>query len=240
MGVRVAAHAEGLDGTRIAIEQGVDTIEHGLSLHSAPELLAAMAERGQVLVPTLTNVHDLSERFVTCFAPVLVEQAKRQQEEAYLTLEAARSAGVRLAMGHDSWLPGDNAIELVRRCTAACRRAGGRARAAGAGAAAMGLDELGVARPGATRPSWCWMVDGGTRLAEVIALRRRRERCGWCWTGGRRGGGPGAGRADRLDVIGSTPLATSELLPPPTSGREPAPAGATGNTSQPARALDRD
>jgi hypothetical protein len=54
-----------------------------------------------VLVPTLTTFHDLSERFVTCFAPVLVEQAKRQQDEACRTLLAARAAGVTLAMGHD-------------------------------------------------------------------------------------------------------------------------------------------
>jgi len=108
MGFRVAAHAEGLEGTRMAIEQGVDTIEHGLSLHRAPELLATMAERGQVLVPTLSTFHDLSERFVTCFAPVLVEQAKVQQEEAYATVAAARAAGVTMAMGHDSGPPGDN------------------------------------------------------------------------------------------------------------------------------------
>ena len=78
IGFRVAAHAEGLEGTRMAIEQGVDTIEHGLSLHRAPELLATMAERGQVLVPTLSpsticrsGSHLLRRR-------VLVEQAKRQ------------------------------------------------------------------------------------------------------------------------------------------------------------------
>ena len=42
MGRRVAAHAEGLAGTRWAIEAGADTIEHGLSLHRAPDLLDAM------------------------------------------------------------------------------------------------------------------------------------------------------------------------------------------------------
>ena len=36
MGRRVAAHAEGLDGARLAVEHGVDTIEHGLSLHREP------------------------------------------------------------------------------------------------------------------------------------------------------------------------------------------------------------
>jgi hypothetical protein len=50
-----------------------DTIEHGLSLHRAPELLDAMAARGTVLVPTLSTFHDLAERFAADFAPPLVE-----------------------------------------------------------------------------------------------------------------------------------------------------------------------
>ena len=114
LGLRVAAHAEGLEGTRMAIEEGVDTIEHGLSLHRDPALLELMAERGAVLVPTLTTFHDLAERFAPEFAPALVDQAKRQLDEAYLTLNAARDAGVLLAMGFDTGPPGANAAELVR------------------------------------------------------------------------------------------------------------------------------
>ena len=53
MGYRVAAHAEGLDGTQIAIETGIDTIEHGMYLNQRPDLLERMAATGQVLVPTL-------------------------------------------------------------------------------------------------------------------------------------------------------------------------------------------
>ena len=114
LGVRVAAHVEGLAGARLAVRERVDTIEHGLSLHREPVLLAEMAERGIVLVPTLSTFHDLAERFTDDFPPALVEQAKRQLDEAYKTLVAARAAGVTLAMGHDSGPPGDNAIELVR------------------------------------------------------------------------------------------------------------------------------
>jgi imidazolonepropionase-like amidohydrolase len=114
MGLRVAAHAEGLDGARMAVEAGVDTIEHGLSLHRAPELLDRMAELGTVLVPTLTTFHDLAERFAADFAPALVAQAERQRDEAYETLTAARAAGVILAMGFDSGPPGSNALELIR------------------------------------------------------------------------------------------------------------------------------
>jgi imidazolonepropionase-like amidohydrolase len=53
-GYRVAAHAEGVAGTEIAILEGIDTIEHGMYLCQRPELLERMARADQVLVPTLS------------------------------------------------------------------------------------------------------------------------------------------------------------------------------------------
>src|SRR5712692_8915862 len=154
MGLRVAAHAEGLGGARLAVEEGVDTIEHGLSLHRAPELLDRMAERGIVLVPTLTTFHDLAERFSSEFAPALVEQAKRQLEEAYRTLVAARDAGVTLAMGYDSGPPGANAVELVRMAAGGLTPLQAISVATAASARAPGLSDVGTVEPGksATRP----------------------------------------------------------------------------------------
>jgi imidazolonepropionase-like amidohydrolase len=149
MGVRVAAHVEGLAGARLAVAAGVDTIEHGLSLHREPALLDAMASRGIVLVPTLSTFHDLAERFTDKFAPALVEQAKRQLEEAYATLVAARSAGVTLAMGHDSGPPGENAIELVRMVRGGLSALEGISAATAGSAAALGLVDVGVVREGA-------------------------------------------------------------------------------------------
>jgi imidazolonepropionase-like amidohydrolase len=143
MGRRVAAHAEGLDGTRLAIEAGADTIEHGLSLHREPRLLDEMAQRGVVLVPTLSTFHDLAERFVDDFAPALVEQAKRQSEEARRTVETARRAGVTLALGYDSGPPGTSARELLRLVDAGLSVADGLRAATMGSAAALGRDDLG-------------------------------------------------------------------------------------------------
>jgi len=148
MGLRVAAHAEGLDGARLAIEEGVDTVEHGLSLHRDPRLLEVMAERGIVLVPTLTTFHDLAERFAPEYAPALVDQAKRQLDEAYLTLGAARDAGVTLAMGFDSGPPGANVAELVRMVDGGLTAAAGVAAATAGSAAALGRPDLGEIAPG--------------------------------------------------------------------------------------------
>ena len=124
LGYLVAAHAEGLPGTEMAIEEGVDTVEHGMYLHQRPELLDQMAGAGQVLVPTLScfygvaGIADPDQRMGTDgdrpWSPMLVELAKYNLEQADRTLRAARSAGVRIALGHD-WHPAWNsAIEIVR------------------------------------------------------------------------------------------------------------------------------
>jgi imidazolonepropionase-like amidohydrolase len=141
MGFRVAAHAEGLGGARMAVEEGADTIEHGLSLHRAPEVLALMAERGIVLVPTLSTFADLADRFAGEFAPRLVEQAKRQAEDAYKTLDAAHRAGVTLAMGYDSGPPGASATELIRMAEGGLGTAAAISAATLGSAKALGLDD---------------------------------------------------------------------------------------------------
>jgi imidazolonepropionase-like amidohydrolase len=111
MGYRVAAHAEGLDGCAAAIRHGVDTIEHGMYLHRRPDLLAAMAEAGQVLVPTLSGYYwmaGLGEAIDPATAqadpempPVLAELAQRNLQEGAASMRAARQAGVKIALGSD-------------------------------------------------------------------------------------------------------------------------------------------
>ncbi|HEY6779065.1 MAG TPA: amidohydrolase family protein [Thermoleophilaceae bacterium] len=149
MGYRVAAHCEGLDGTRMAIEQGVDTIEHGLELHRAPELLDELARSGRVLVPTLSCFFHVSENRGSQWAPGLVELAHNQLEEAHRTVRAARRAGVRMAMGFDSQPHGQSALELVRLCRAGLTPMEGIVAATTGSATACGLDEhVGGVAPG--------------------------------------------------------------------------------------------
>ena len=147
LGVRVAAHAEGLGAVRLAVEAGVDTVEHGLSLHRAPELLERMALDGIVLVPTLTTFHDVAERIADRFEPRLVEQAKRQKEEAYRTLVAARDAGVVIAMGFDSGPPGADALELVRMVEGGLTAHQALSAGTAGSARALGLTDAGAVEP---------------------------------------------------------------------------------------------
>ena len=174
MGVRVAAHAEGLGGARLAVEEGADTIEHGLSLYRAPTLLDLMAERGIVLVPTLTTFHDVAERFATEFAPRLVEQARHQLDDAYRTLAAAQTAGVTIAMGYDSGPPGASANEIVRLAEGGLG-ASGAIRAATAGsAAALGLDDRGTIEVG--KRADILLVDGDPLTNPTVLLDSDRIR----------------------------------------------------------------
>jgi imidazolonepropionase-like amidohydrolase len=172
LGKRVAAHAEGQGGTRIAIEEGVDTIEHGLSLHRTPELLELMAEQDQTLVPTLSTFHDVSEDHAEKYPCSLVEQAKRQREEAYKTLIAATQAGVRIAMGFDSYPLGENARELVRMVDGGLTPMQGIVAATSGAAAALGLEGVGRIQAGAIAD--LLVIDGDPLKDPSVLLDPRR------------------------------------------------------------------
>ena len=111
LGYRVCAHAEGLNGCAAAISQGADTIEHGMYLHRRPDLLAAMAEAGVALVPTLSGyywmaglgeaIDDQAALPATEMPPALVQLARHNIAEGAATVRAATSAGVKIALGSD-------------------------------------------------------------------------------------------------------------------------------------------
>lgn len=149
LGYRVAAHCEGLDGTRLAIEEGVDTIEHGFYLHQEPELLDQLAARGGVLVPTLTFLHDVAEDTDDQWSHHLVERGAYNVEEAYRTLAAAITAGVPIAMGYDSAPERLAAAELKFMVEAGMSSSEALRAATSTAAYAIGLDDLiGTVEPG--------------------------------------------------------------------------------------------
>lgn len=126
MGVRVAAHVEGLDGTAAAIGHRMDTIEHGMYLNQRPDLLEQMAVNGQVLVPTLSGYYWMGG-IPTAVDPStatvdphmlqnLVELAHYNLEQGSLSMRAAMDAGVRIGLGSDAEaLEGtDTGLELLR------------------------------------------------------------------------------------------------------------------------------
>jgi imidazolonepropionase-like amidohydrolase len=147
MGYRVCAHCEGIAGTALAIESGIDTIEHGMYLNQRPDLLEHMAEGGQVLVPTLSFLFHVigleadAGMASTTWSPLLVELGKHNVEQSHLTLVAARDAGVRIAMGHDTAPLHAGANELLRMIDAGLTAREGLLAATSGSAYALGLTE---------------------------------------------------------------------------------------------------
>jgi imidazolonepropionase-like amidohydrolase len=171
MGYRVCAHCEGLAGTELAIEEGVDTVEHGMYLNQRPDLLDHMAANGQTLVPTLSFLIGLVD--AGTWTPPLVELGKRNVEEARSTLVAARSAGVRIAMGFDSKPLRAAANELLALIDFGLSTSEALAAATAGGADALGLgDHIGTIAPG--KLADLLVVDGDpTEDPGVLADRGR-------------------------------------------------------------------
>lgn len=185
MGVRVAGHVEGLDGTAAAIAHGVDTIEHGMYLCQRPELLEAMAARGQALVPTLSGYYwmaGLGDAIDPADAtidpemlPTLVELAQYNLEQGSASLRAARDAGVTIVLGSDrDGVSGDDtALELVRMVHHGLSAREALHAATGAAARAIGLDgRIGVVAPG--RLADLVIVDGDPVAEPSLLLDRER------------------------------------------------------------------
>ena len=110
LGRRVMCHALGGPGVRTAVLAGVDSIEHGSYLDEEPELMAQMAGRGIVLVPTLTvYVHHRESA-----SPHVRARALALYQHHVATVQRALDLGVPIAAGTDAGGHGHprNALEL--------------------------------------------------------------------------------------------------------------------------------
>ncbi|MDX6466763.1 MAG: hypothetical protein QOI27_1803, partial [Gaiellaceae bacterium] len=179
MGYRVCAHCEGLAGTELAIDTGIDTIEHGMYLNQRPDLLERMAASGQTLVPTLSFLFHVigieadAAIASTTWSPLLVDLGKHNVEQAHLTLVAARDAGVPIAMGHDTAPLHSGANELLRMIEAGLTAREGLVAATSGSAYALGLTEhVGTVEPGKLADL---LVVDGDPLAEPELLRDRER-----------------------------------------------------------------
>src|SRR3954449_3009504 len=95
---RVMCHALGGRGLDIAIEAGVDSIEHGCYLAENPRHLERMAERGIFFVPTLL-VYEYHRRSPQ---PHVRERAQALQEAHVTSIQRALEIGVKVVAGTDA------------------------------------------------------------------------------------------------------------------------------------------
>ncbi|MBV9959008.1 MAG: amidohydrolase family protein, partial [Acidobacteria bacterium] len=111
-GVRVAAHTYSDEAARMAINAGVDSIEHGLYLQT--ETFRLMAQKGIYYVPTLL-VYELwrDSKIFGTISPENKIKLTNTVAEHTATFRRALSTPVKIAFGTDTFeLPGTNAQEL--------------------------------------------------------------------------------------------------------------------------------
>jgi imidazolonepropionase-like amidohydrolase len=101
-GRAVMVHAFGGEGVDNAIAAGVRSIEHGIFL--TEEQAARMAEAGCWLVPTLAVMEDVFALARSgALPPALARKALEVESLQGKAVEIARAAGVRIALGTDSF-----------------------------------------------------------------------------------------------------------------------------------------
>jgi len=137
-GKKVSAHANYERATRISVQAGVDSVEHGS--HLTDELMRQMARRGIFLVPTdLPGGSQLSDEFL------------------HKRLARAMAAGVPIAAGSDNYYAfpnqsrGQSSLQVLRSYVAAGMSPAEAIRTATSSAARLlgWEDQVGSLKPGA-------------------------------------------------------------------------------------------
>jgi imidazolonepropionase-like amidohydrolase len=100
-GLKIAAHCHGFEGTRQAVEAGIDSIEHGTYVDQPTVRL--MAEKGTYLVPTMST-WDTRERLATQIGWSRQQMADilDRKENSIASFRRALQAGVKIATGTDA------------------------------------------------------------------------------------------------------------------------------------------
>ncbi len=146
-GRKVMCHALGGPGLRLALDAGVDSIEHGCYLDEDPELIPMMAEKGIVFTPTLLVYvyHGESK------APHVRERARALKAHHRESIQRALAAGVKVVAGTDAGGHGHppNAGELPLLVAAGLTPMQAIQAATGWAAEAVGLErEIGTLEKG--------------------------------------------------------------------------------------------
>ncbi len=114
-GRKVAVHAHGADGIKLAVRSGADSIEHGTEMDD--EIVRLMKAHGTYYVPTLSTVNGYIERLAkdpNAYTPEVKKQIDWRIGITGQSLAKAYPAGVKIAFGTDAGVSkhGRNADEF--------------------------------------------------------------------------------------------------------------------------------
>ncbi len=100
-GLKTFAHCSGIDGLRIAVEAGIDSIEHGFFMDRS--IVNVMADKGIAWVPTFSPVWFQYEHPHHCqWNQASVEGLKRILDNHFEYIAVASDAGVPIVAGSDA------------------------------------------------------------------------------------------------------------------------------------------
>ncbi len=158
LGRKVAAHSHATEGTRAALEAGVDSIEHGTFLDD--ETIRLFKAKGAYLVPTeIAPVAALAQARGGALPPATIVKAESAAAAMAASHRRAYAAGVKVAFGTDTGVSkhGDNATEFALLVQNGLTPAQAIAAATSGAADLLGRDDIGTLAPGKT--------------ADIIAVR---------------------------------------------------------------------
>ncbi|GIX17010.1 MAG: Xaa-Pro dipeptidase [Rhodothalassiaceae bacterium] len=156
LGRKVAAHCHGDKAARMAIEAGVDSIEHGTFL--SDDTLKLMKRKGVYLVPTLF-AGEWVGRHADRYPPAVAAKARAAAAQMQLMFQRAVKIGVPIAFGTDAGVEphGLNAHEFSLMVKNGMSPKDALLAATREGAKLLGIaDEAGTLEPG--------------KIADVIAV----------------------------------------------------------------------
>jgi len=113
-GKKVAAHAHGAEGIKMAIRAGADTIEHGSLLDD--ESINLMKEKKTYLIPTIYVLDQIIQNFSKKdFPEKILNKARSLKEKREESFKKAVHAGIQIVYGTDAGIfpHGENAKDFA-------------------------------------------------------------------------------------------------------------------------------
>jgi imidazolonepropionase-like amidohydrolase len=145
-GLKLAAHAHGGDGAAIAIQNGVDTIEHGVLLDEW--MIDEAARRGIAIVGTFSiQDHPAGIEAGDRERPDIVGKLRQVRQRVGETWRRILASGASIAIGTDS-MHGCLAFDVARLTAFGATPARALRAATRGGAEVCGLADRGVIAPG--------------------------------------------------------------------------------------------